>query len=85
MAHALPDDLLGNDLECLDLQGWMLALEARSCRCSHPVRRRHRLRRKWVTLGLLLDLQIVPVGLAQRCRDQLRLAQEFHVRGSGVA
>lgn len=64
VAYALPDDLLGDDLEGLDLQGWMLALEARSCRCGHPIRRRRRLRWKWVALSLLLDMQIVPVGLA---------------------
>ena len=85
VTHALPDDLLGNDLERLHLQRGVLALEAGSCRRGHAARRRHSLRWKWVALSLLLNMKIVSVSLAQRRRDQLRLAQEFHVRGSHVA
>lgn len=85
MAHALPDDLLRNHLERLDLQRWMLVLKAGSGCEAHPVRHRHRLHREGIALRLLLYLEIVPVVSLACGRHQLRLTEELHVGGAGIA
>ena len=86
VAQPLPDALLRNHLKHLSLQRRVLVLEVCSCsREAHPVRHRHCLRWEGIALRLLLHLELIPVvGLARRAH-QLRLAQELHVGGAGVA
>lgn len=64
----------------------MLVLEARACcRQAYSIRHRHCLRWEGMALRLLLDLEIIPLLRLARRRDQLRLAEELHVGGAGIA
>lgn len=64
----------------------MLVLEARACyRQAHSVRSRHCLCWEGMALRLLLDLEVIPLVRLAGGRHQLRLTEELHVGGAGVA
>ena len=79
VAGSLLDAFLRDHLEGLHLERRLLALITWEARGATSICDRQSLRWKLMGLGLVLDLNILSVGLANGGRNKLSLVQKLHI------